>query len=377
MRTNTAARLPAIRADLEVAPARYTSPRENEIVVENRAVAINPIDWITQIAGDFVFSYIKYPFVLGSDLAGEVVAVGSGVSRFQIGDRVLGHAVGTDPKRNSSAEGSFQTYTVVLADMATPIPSTMSYERAAVLPLGLSTAACGLFQSDHLALDFPTASPMTHDKTVLVWGGSTSVGSNAIQLAVAAGYDVVTTASPKNFDYVRKLGASRAFDYNDPNVVRNVITAFAGKTIAGALAIGAGSAQACVDVLTACEGDKFVSIATFPVTFDGRGGGLAMRLRAVSQFVPFLVSMTIKCRLRGIGMKTIFGSSLIHNDVGRRIYVDFLPTALADGRFVPAPDPRVVGSGLACIQAGLDAQRKGVSASKIVISLPDVSLGNS
>ena len=76
-------------------------------------MAINPIDWIKQVAGDFVFSYIEYPFVLGSDLAGEVVEVGQGVSRFRVGDRVLGHAAGTDPKRNSAAEGSFQEYTVV------------------------------------------------------------------------------------------------------------------------------------------------------------------------------------------------------------------------------------------------------------------------
>ncbi|MCG8399808.1 alcohol dehydrogenase catalytic domain-containing protein, partial [Bacillus atrophaeus] len=79
----------------------------DEIVVRNRAVSINPMDWIKQVAGDFLFNWIKYPFVLGSDSAGEVVEVGSAVTRFKVGDRVLGHAVGTDPKRNSAAEGSF------------------------------------------------------------------------------------------------------------------------------------------------------------------------------------------------------------------------------------------------------------------------------
>ncbi len=89
--------------------------------------------------------------------------------------------------------------------MAAPIPHTMSYEAAAVLPLALST---GLFQTDQLALQYPSATPKPTGQTVLVWGGSTSVGSNAIQLAVAAGYEVITTSSPRNFDYVTKLGGN-------------------------------------------------------------------------------------------------------------------------------------------------------------------------
>jgi len=151
MLVNKAAWLVAKQTKLQVKTAPYTPPRANEIVVKNVAVSINPIDWIKQCAGNFLFSWVKYPFVLGSDLAGEVVQVGSGVTRFEIGDRVLAHAVGVDKKRNSAAEGSFQEYTVVLDHMASPIPSSMSYESASVLPLALSTAACGLFQKDHLA----------------------------------------------------------------------------------------------------------------------------------------------------------------------------------------------------------------------------------
>ena len=268
MPINTAAWLGASQAQLEVKPAPYTPPRENEIVVKNHAVAINPIDWLIQVIGYFIFPWIKYPFVLGSDLAGEVFEIGKGVTRFKVGDRVLGHAVGTDKKRNSSAEGAFQTYTVVLAHMAAPIPSAMSYETAAVLPLGLSTAACGLFQKDHLALQYPSKTPKPTGQTLLIWGGSTSVGSNAIQLAVAAGYEVITTASPRNFDYVKKLGAGQVFDYNSKTVVQDVIAAFKGKTSAGALAIGKGSAEACVDIIGACEGGKFVSLASSSVSIE-------------------------------------------------------------------------------------------------------------
>lgn len=152
MPTNAAAWLGAKQAQLEVRPAPYTHPRDNEIVVKNHAVAINPLDWITQVVGNLILPWITYPFVLGSDLVGEVVEVGTAVTRFSVGDRVLGHAVGTDRKRNRSAEGAFQDYTVVLAHMASPIPGTLPYEHAAVLPLALSTAACALFQEDQLAL---------------------------------------------------------------------------------------------------------------------------------------------------------------------------------------------------------------------------------
>ena len=100
----------------------------------------------------------------------------------------------------------------------------------------MSTAACGLFSTDHLALQYPSATPNSTGKTLLVWGGSTSVGSNAIQLAVAAGYEVVTTSSPRNFDYVKELGASQIFAYKSTTVVEDVIEAFEDKTIVGAAA---------------------------------------------------------------------------------------------------------------------------------------------
>ncbi len=373
-RSNTAAWLSTKQSVLTVETAPYTAPRADEIVVRNHAVAINPIDWIKQVAGDFLFGWIKGPFVLGSDSAGEVVEVGSAVTRFQVGDRVLGHAVGTDPKRNRAAEGSFQMYTVLLERVTSPIPATLPYESAAVLPLGLSTAACGLFQKDQLALDRPTVPARTpNGKTLLVWGGSTSVGSNAIQLAVAAGYEVFTTASPRNFAYCRKLGASRVFDYRDARVVDDVIAALAGKTLAGALAIGIGSPEACIAIVRACARGKaarFVSLATFPLTFDQPLGQKVPVLPTAARFLWFVVTLWLQTRLTGVRTNFIFGTSLVHDDVGHAVYADFLPQALAQGSFVAAPEAEIAGVGLAAVQAALDVQRRGVSAKKVVVTLP-------
>lgn len=369
---NTALWLTAKRARFEIGAAPYTAPREHQIVVENHAVAINPVDWLTPLIGDFVYPWVKYPFIHGTDVAGEVVEVGSAVSRFKVGDRIVGHAAGADKSRNNSAEGAFQTYTVLLDHMASPIPDGMAYETAAVLPLGLSTAACGLFQKDHLALCYPSASPEPTGKTVLVWGGATSVGSNAIQLAVAAGYEVVTTASPKNFDYVRRLGAVAAFDYKSPSVVADIVKAFDGLTLAGALAIGIGSTDRCLAVVAACKGDKVVSMASTPISFETAPSGprrLAWLAPTMARMIGGNIASMVKARMGGIRTNFIFGSSLVSNDVGPMIYVDFLPKALAEGRFVAAPDPLVVGRGIDLIQTGLDVQRKGVSARKVVVSL--------
>jgi NADPH:quinone reductase-like Zn-dependent oxidoreductase len=372
MYTNIAAWLPAPRARFEVGPAPYTPPGPDEIVVKNRALAINPFDWILQLVGDFIYPWIGYPFILGADLAGEVVEVGSDVTRFKIGDRVLAYAVGAEKSRHRAAEGAFQSYTVVLAGLASPIPDTLSYEDAAVLPLGIATAACALFQADTLALAHPTLTPKPAGKTVIVWGGSTSVGCNAIQLAAAAGYDVIATASPHNFALCERLGASQVFDYHDPNARAAIIAALRGKTIAGAFAIGKGAADACVDVVHGCAGEKIVAMANLPIFFDDMSPERNARLQFLRKVPGLLVAnvaLAIKCRLRGVRTKFIVASMLLNNDVGAAIFVDFLPRALAAQRYLIAPKPHVIGTGLATLQAGLDRQKTGVSASKVVVTL--------
>ncbi|MBR7825714.1 zinc-binding alcohol dehydrogenase family protein [Actinospica sp. MGRD01-02] len=373
MTTNSAAWINAKHARLEVGPAAYPRPGDEQIVIRNHAVAVNPLEWFIQVAGSLGYRWLTYPTVLGSDVAGEVVEVGAAVTRFRVGQRVLGHAVGTDKDSNSSAEGGFQHYTVVLERMACPIPGELSFQDAAVLPLALSTAAAALFQTDQLALRHPTASAEPTGQTLLVWGGSSSVGSNAIQLAVAAGYEVITTASPRNFDYVKSLGAVQVFDYHSPNVVPDIVAAFAGRRLAGAIAIGETGAASCVRIVGACRGNRFVSIATPPVSFatlaDGDRGRFAVP-RLIWRLVTSNVALQVRGRIRRTRMKYIFGTTVKSNEVSTAIYRDYLPDALAEGRYAAAPAPMVVGHGLGDIQHAMDIQLKGVSAAKVVVTLP-------
>ena len=306
--------------------------------------------------------------VPGHEIAGVVAEVGPSVTDVKVGDRVVGHAVATDSHSNRSAEGAFQHFVVLRTNMTAHLPEALSFQEAAVIPLGFSTAACGLFEKDKLALRYPSASaPKPTGKTLLVWGGSTSVGCNAIQLAVAAGYEVVTTCSPRNFDLVRGLGASQAFDYNSSTVVEDIVAAMAGKDSAGALAIGQGANGLCLDIVNRCKGDKVMIIATGPLPDP-----LPERfftLGIVSHMVPRMAAIMVKAKLRGIRTAFIFGSSLAFNEVGKAVYNDFLPAALAAGTFVAAPDPLVVGSGLDKIQEALEVQKRGVSAKKVVVLL--------
>lgn len=373
MPTNEAAWLVAKHARLRVGPAPYPEPGAGEIVVRNHAVAVNPVDWMKPFIGDLAFGWIKYPFVLGSDLAGEVVAVGAGVTEVKVGDRLLAMAAGSVKDRNRASEGAFQAYTVVLPRLTTVIPDSVSYTEAAVIPLGATTAACGLFQKDLLALDLPTAGSARKDQWVIIWGGATSVGCNAIQLAVAAGYDVVTTASPKNFDYMRSLGAAQVFDYSSPSVVRDIVAALTGKDVVGALTIGAGSVLTCLDILPQCRGRKFIANCSADIPFSDVKGPritlgaivklLGARLRSNGE-------ARRKSRKSGVVAKFFDASSVVGNEIAPAIYRDFLGPALADGRFRPAPPPRIVGQGLDAVQTAFDAQRKGVSAEKIVVELP-------
>jgi NADPH:quinone reductase-like Zn-dependent oxidoreductase len=365
--TNNAAFLTAKHTPLKIQQSSYTSPGEHEIVIKNAAIAINPYDWIVQEAASMIVGWAKLPMVIGTDIAGEVVEVGSQVSRFHAGDRVVAYAVGLDKRVNRSAECGFQEYVVARDFMASPIPESMSFETASVLPLGLSTAACGLFMKDYLNLPHPTAQPSPTGKTLLVWGGSTSVGCNAIQLARASGHEVITTASPKNHDYLKGLGATECFDYKSPTVARDIIAAFAKRTCAGAISIGTGSARKCIEIVGSVKGNKFVAVAT--LDNPGFPKGALDYPGFIASVMSGMVGNGVRSRIKGVSTKFINGSDLVANEVGKAIWDDYLPKALQEGSFVPAPESQVVGKGLEQLEEAMQMNKKGVSAKKLVVKL--------
>ena len=119
--TNQAAWQKAPGQPLRIGVTALPHLAANEILIRNAAIAINPLDWILQDVA--LLPWLDYPAILGSDVSGEVAAVGGAVERFKVGDRVIGQAVGTTV--NQPAQGAFQHHTIVLDHMAAPIPNNM------------------------------------------------------------------------------------------------------------------------------------------------------------------------------------------------------------------------------------------------------------
>jgi NADPH:quinone reductase-like Zn-dependent oxidoreductase len=345
---NLALWLPRPGGRFQVGPAPYPTPAAHEVVVRVRAVGINFIDGIPGFAYRLVLPWLTFPTVVGTDVAGEVVEVGSAVTRLAPGDRVLGHAAGLARSHNRAAEGAFQHYTVLMEHMVSPLPETLAFAQAAVLPLQVSTAATGLFQSDQLGLALPSAAPDHRGEVVLVWGGSTGVGSNAIQLARNAGYRVVASASPHNFGYLRSLGASEVVDRRSATAVDELREAIGDQPLAGTLAIGSGSLRPTIALASRTSGSGRIAAAQ---------PALLTRVQSVGS------------SRRGVRVSAIWGGALMDSAVGPAIYVDFLPAALATGTYQSAPEAVIVGDGLDRIPEALHRLRKGVSAAKLVVTV--------
>ncbi|KAF2967941.1 hypothetical protein GQX73_g5623 [Xylaria multiplex] len=333
------------RRPLNVDETDSRFPDENEIVIKNAAVSINPIDAL--MAQGYITN-MTTPGILGVDVAGEVVEVGSQVNRFSVGDRVMGHALrlATDDDRHAG----FQNYTVLWSNMACPIPPNLSYENASTLPLGISTAASGLFQKESLNLEPPVAYPPARDEWVIIAGATGNVGSHGVRLASAAGYKVLGTGSARSFALARKLGADDMVDYNDKDLVGTMVQKLSGKRVAGAFdASGTKvSIMALANTLARSEGGKVVSSVSDEFS---------------SKELP-----------KGVKAVNIFAVDIRNNEVGKRVWEDFLPDALATGKyFTPYPEALVFGNGLDKIQAAMDNEEeketKAPSGKKCVVTL--------
>jgi NADPH:quinone reductase-like Zn-dependent oxidoreductase len=213
--------------DLEVKEGPVPNPTAEEVVIKVAYAAVNPTDWkvrtpatpfvksnISQ-AQDYDFMKLPYPFIFGTDVSGTVVQVGSAVTKFKLGQRVIGHCDSLISLNTTSA--GFQLYSTCKERVVSSVPDSLPLANAAVLPLAVDTAATALYRD--LKLPLPSLNPTPTGKTILIWGGASSCGSSAVQLAVASGFRVVTTASKANFDYVKSLGASEAFDYHASDIV--------------------------------------------------------------------------------------------------------------------------------------------------------------
>ena len=181
-------------------------PRGTELLIDVAAAGINPVDTYFR-SGEYTPAGL--PMIPGADLAGTVTAVGSQASGFEPGDRVFGTGLGRD------RQGTYAEYAVGPADHFAHLPTETSFRDGAAIALVGVTAWRALI--DHADL--------TLGETVLVHGGSGGVGHAAVQIADAAGAEVIATARPTHHERLRSLGADYAIDYRREDLEEAVLEA--------------------------------------------------------------------------------------------------------------------------------------------------------
>ncbi|WP_195493084.1 NADP-dependent oxidoreductase [Enterococcus gallinarum] len=183
----------------KLAEAKVSLPElgADQVLVKVAATSINPIDWKLREG------YLKqmfpwsFPIILGWDVAGEIVEVGQKVKDYHVGDRIFA-------RPETTRFGTYADYTIVDSNLLAPVPESIAFTEAAAVPLAGLTALQALF--DHGSLKA--------GEKVLIHAGARGVGTYAIQLAKNAGAYVITTASPRNHELVKKLGADEVIDYH-------------------------------------------------------------------------------------------------------------------------------------------------------------------
>ncbi|KHK98528.1 hypothetical protein LK09_05980 [Microbacterium mangrovi] len=222
------------------------APGPGELAVRITAAGVNPIDW-KQRSGLRKTGAITTPRRPGSDGAGHVTAVGSGVEGFAVGDEVV----------LFGATGLYATDVVVPVSSALPRPPRVSAAEGAAIGIPAATAYQALRSLD-----------VTANDTLLIHGGSGAVGQAAIQFAMLWGARVLATASPRRFDRVRSLGATPLV-YGEGLVERVRDTAGSGVTV---ILDAAGTDEALeASLALLADGDR---IATLVRGADAAGLGI-------------------------------------------------------------------------------------------------------
>lgn len=322
------------------------------LLVRNVAVSLNPCDF--KMAARFPTPGLKD----GVDFAGTVAAVGSEVAGYHVGDRVFGCVPSN--KQDDSESGSFSEFVKVEAIYTLRIPTTMSFETAMALnPACICTVALALHQSLGLPATPDEAAELgaTTTDTVLVHGGSSSVGLLAIQMLKLLGHHVVTTCSPHNFSLVKHYGADAVFDYRSRTCAAD-IRSYTKNKLRRVI-------------------DPFGEAATTSLCYEaiGRAGGIYCSLETYQQ--SLCTRRTVKHSLvmgpailgRGVLLPEPYGvppDPELHE--WSKKFFRSLQVLIDDNKIKPLPMEKLQPGGFQTVIAGLEILKsKKVSGKKLVV----------
>ncbi|KAL7792423.1 GroES-like protein [Trichoderma ceciliae] len=324
--------------------------RDGHVLVKTKAVSINPTDWKSVHSDNANAIGTR----IGCDFAGEVAAVGSGVTNFKVGDRIAGINAGANVLEKE--DGSYAEYLVTQADIQLHNP--LSDEEGASLGVSVFTVGQGLYQNLKLR---PPTDPLATPIPILIYGGSTASGILGIQFAKLSGYKVITTASPRNFDYLKSLGADAVFDYRSPTVVEDIVAAAGGELTL---------AWDCIS-----EGDSPKICAG---SFSGKGGKLGTLLGVDADIVHAInpnldVSVTLAYSIFGQPFDRYGGYTEGRPEDNKfaREWRDVAQQLLQEGKVKPSKiEVNRGGSGLEGVLVGLEELRQGkVSGVKLIYTI--------
>lgn len=340
--THAAAILPQKGGPFIVAERNTPEPGPNELLIEVKAVALNPVDYYQR--DDGLPPIPSYPTVIGSDVAGIVAKVGPGVSTgLAPGIRVIAFASGFYHD-GSPDYGSFQKYVLAQAEGVVALPANFSFEQGAVFPMAVLTA---LRAWTTIGISLDTRYTPQDKQAVLIWGGASSVGTFAVQSAKLLGFTVYVTASSQNHEYMKKLGAHAVFDYKDSDVVSQIVRQAQkdGVRLNTAHCVVEESLQPTLDVLKETKGDAPAKVAHSPI---------------LPREHPTLDNTTI-----------LFNFPTVDKAArDKHIYQCFngwLAEGLKSNAVVPSPLIQVEAGGLEGLNSALDKLKAGVSNTKIVV----------
>lgn len=329
---------------LEVKHRQTPTPGPNDLLIEVKSIALNPIDYYQRDHGFPPLDH--YPTVLGSDIGGTVISAGSSVPSDapKPGTRVAAFAPCFFTK-GLPDYGAFQTRVLVPAANVVPLPQGVTFNEASLLPMAAVTAWSGWYS---IGLPRDTAYTAADKKGMLVWGGASSIGSAAVQIAKTMGFTVYVTASEKNHEYLKGLGASGVFDYKSEDVVEKIVKAAKADGVTIQAGFDAtGQVRSCLDVLKEFKGDGTAKLATAvpPPEDSPKEEGVEVKFVAAP------------------------GGEEARTDHFHFVLGVWLKEKLEKGEFVPAPRVQVVEGGLESINKGLDELKKGVSGVKLVLEV--------
>ena len=185
------------------------SPKKGELLVKVYAASVIPGDWKTR-NGRFGDQSANMPFVMGYDVSGVVESVGEGVEEFKPGEEVFAYLPNG---------GSFAEYATGPENVFARKPKNITHEQAAGVPVSGLAAWHALVE----------VAELKEGQTVLIHGGAGGVGHFGVQIAHSIGARVITTASPRNHEFLKSIGADLVIDYNTQkfeDIVSNVDVVF-------------------------------------------------------------------------------------------------------------------------------------------------------